>query len=116
MRERRAAERRAYPRIMPSRQIHAEVRAAGIRGADALVENISRGGVMLALREADVDPDENQCVVRFRGSRGVRPATSRGWIRRAAQGEGQFLLAVEFAEPLVALDVASSRGGTGSED
>lgn len=102
------AERRAFPRIVPPKPLRAQVGAGGIQFFDALVEDISRGGVMLAVEDDRLDPTERQCVVHFSGSmERVNPSTSRGWIRRTVEDNGHLHLAVEFAEPLVALQVES---------
>ena len=106
------AERRAFPRVVPTRPLRALVGAGEIQFFDARVEDISRGGVMLAIENTRLAPHERQCVVHFSGSmERVNPSTSRGWIRRAVQENGHLHVAVEFAEPLVALQLEAGASG-----
>jgi hypothetical protein len=98
---------------VPPQPLRARVGAGEIQFVDALVEDISRGGVMLAIQDTSLDAIERPCVVHFSGSmERVNPSTSRGWIRRTVQEHGHLHLAVEFAEPLVALELemGASRG------
>jgi len=75
----------------------------------AVVDDISRGGVRLALENAAAgDHSEQQCVVLFKTPAGVVPSASRGWIRRTEHSGTRHYLAVEFTEPLVSLDPGAS--------
>lgn len=101
--------RRAYGRITPPKPLRAAVGSGDMGLVEAMVEDISRGGVRLAIDESRIDLREDQCIVRFDGSADeVSPLTSRGWIRRTMRADDTFLLAIEFTEPLVALQLDSA--------
>ena len=104
MTQQSAAERRAFPRVRPSQTIRAQIGGPGMQRTMAVIDDISRGGVKLAVRDSALGQLEQQCVVLFSARAGVVPSASRGWIRRTERKGEQYYLAVEFTEPLVSLE------------
>ena len=100
------AERRGFYRVeFPQGKLVVEVATGVVSPTEASVQNISRGGVLLALKEAPMDgTGVGHCVVRFLGEDSqVQPAAARGTIRRRGLGGHFVQVAIEFAEPLEAL-------------
>lgn len=98
-------DRRRFNRRDSSSRLAVEIASssrAAVRGA---IHNISRGGMLLRLREVPLAVAETRhCVVRFvEGVDGVRPAVSRGRILRSDVTGSGVQLAIEFSEPLVSL-------------
>ena len=104
--ESNGAERRGFNRIeFQEGQLAVEVGTGVASSTQASVQNISRGGVLLALKEAPMDgTGVGHCVVYFLGKENqVQPAAARGTIRRRGLGGPLAQVAIEFAEPLEAL-------------
>ena len=100
------AERRRFRRVeFPEGQLAVEVGTGVASPTPASVQNISRGGVLLALKEAPMDgTGVGHCVVYFLGHDSqVQPSAVRGTIRRRGLGGRLAQVAIEFAEPLEAL-------------
>ncbi len=108
------AERRGFYRVeFPEGQLAVEVSTGVASPTRASVQNISRGGVLLALKEAPInDTGVGHCVVYFLGKDSqVQPGAARGTIiRRRGLGGPLVQVAIEFAEPLEVLGPVGNGG------
>ena len=107
------AERRGFYRFeLPQGKLAVEVGTGVVSATEASVQNISRGGVLVALKEAPTDGiGVGHCVVRFLSEKSrVQPATARGTILRRGLGGTVVQVAIEFAEPLEALGLVDNGG------
>jgi hypothetical protein len=100
-------DRRDFRRLEVSEgQLGVDLATGVVRPVQASVHNISRSGVLLAVKE---DPGDatgtGQCVLRFRsGYEQVRPPVTRGTILRKGIDGAMVRLAIKFAEPLESLE------------
>ena len=107
MTDRKGRERRAYPRLLEvfAIKLGVELRTGGSTPASGSTINISRGGLLAAV---DARMSLNaRCDVRFLDSEDrVSPTETTGVVCRISLHGDDFLVAIEFDEPLEYLKVA----------
>ena len=106
-------DRRLYTRISVSRSHGFEVRLHGFDQSGCRVDtvasavNVSRGGL---LARTDVPlSSERPCLGHFRGTGDrIIPRYAPGKVIRLGADEDQFLVALQFSEPLAIVDLSES--------
>ena len=99
-------ERRAYPRLGVAFELvlAIEVGLGGSTNAAGVTVNISRSGMLAAIDYRL--PLRAHCSIRFLDADGrVEPAETAGLVRRVKPRKNDYLVGVEFDEPLERLEV-----------